>query len=90
MLNDRVSAGCTLIMTTHILEVANAWRRIGVISLGTAFGRRYPAEYEENGHNDNSSKDLFIALSRPPLHELSRRLEVVWPGTNSTGVAVNG
>jgi ABC-2 type transport system ATP-binding protein len=64
LLQDRVRAGCTVIMTTHILEVAERMAdRIGVIAGGTAGRRRHagrtaPAERR----NDTSLEDMFIAL----------------------------
>jgi ABC-2 type transport system ATP-binding protein len=64
LLTDRVRAGCTVIMTTHILEVAERMAdRIGVIASGRLVAEGTLAELRrENGHNDTSLEDLFIAL----------------------------
>jgi ABC-2 type transport system ATP-binding protein len=64
LLGDRVRAGCTVIMTTHILEVAERMAdRIGVIALGRLVAEGTLAELrQQNGHHDTSLEDLFIAL----------------------------
>src|SRR3989440_9736373 len=64
LLGDRVRAGCTVIMTTHILEVAERMAdRIGVIASGRLVAEGTLAELRrQNGHNDTSLEDLFIAL----------------------------
>ncbi len=64
LLNERVQAGCTVIMTTHILEVAERMAdRIGVIAAGRLVAEGTLAELrEQNGHTDTSLEDLFIAL----------------------------
>jgi ABC-type multidrug transport system ATPase subunit len=64
LLGDRVRAGCTVIMTTHILEVAERMAdRIGVIASGRIVAEGTLAELrQQNGHNDTSLEDLFIAL----------------------------
>jgi ABC-2 type transport system ATP-binding protein len=64
LLADRVRAGCTVIMTTHILEVAERMAdRIGVIASGRLVAEGTLAELrQQNGHNDTSLEDLFIAL----------------------------
>src|SRR2546423_541247 len=64
LLGDRVRAGCTVIMTTHILEVAERMAdRIGVIASGRLVAEGTLAELrQQNGHNDTSLEDLFIAL----------------------------
>jgi ABC-2 type transport system ATP-binding protein len=64
LLGDRVRAGCTVIMTTHILEVAERMAdRIGVIATGRLVAEGTLAELrQQNGHNDTSLEDLFIAL----------------------------
>jgi ABC-2 type transport system ATP-binding protein len=63
-LSDRVRAGCTVIMTTHILEVAERMAdRIGVIATGRLVAEGTLAELrQQNGHHDTSLEDLFIAL----------------------------
>ena len=62
LLTDRVRAGCTVIMTTHILEVAERMAdRIGVIAAGQLVAEGTLAELrQQNGHH--SLEDLFIAL----------------------------
>jgi ABC-2 type transport system ATP-binding protein len=64
LLRDRVRAGCTVIMTTHILEVAERMAdRIGVIATGRLVAEGTLAELrQQNGHHDTSLEDLFIAL----------------------------
>ena len=64
LLGDRVRAGCTVIMTTHILEVAERMAdRIGVIAAGRLVAEGTLAELrQQNGHTDTSLEDLFIAL----------------------------
>ena len=64
LLQDRVRAGCTVIMTTHILEVAERMAdRIGVIAAGRLVAEGTLAELrQQNGHNDTSLEDMFIAL----------------------------
>jgi ABC-2 type transport system ATP-binding protein len=64
LLGDRVRAGCTVIMTTHILEVAERMAdRIGVIAAGRLVAQGTLAELrQQNGGHDTSLEDLFIAL----------------------------
>ena len=64
LLQDRVRAGCTVIMTTHILEVAERMAdRIGVIASGRLVAEGTLAELrQQNGQNDTSLEDMFIAL----------------------------
>ena len=64
LLGDRVRAGCTVIMTTHILEVAERMAdRIGVIAAGRLVAEGTLAELrQQNGRTDTSLEDLFIAL----------------------------
>jgi ABC-2 type transport system ATP-binding protein len=64
LFGDRVRAGCTVIMTTHILEVAERMAdRIGVIATGRLVAEGTLAELrQQNGHHDTSLEDLFIAL----------------------------
>jgi ABC-2 type transport system ATP-binding protein len=64
LLAERVRAGCTVIMTTHILEVAERMAdRIGVIAAGRLVAEGTLDELrQQNGHNDTSLEDLFIAL----------------------------
>jgi len=64
LLAERVRAGGTVIMTTHILEVAERMAdRIGVIAAGRLVAQGTLDELrQQNGHNDTSLEDLFIAL----------------------------
>jgi ABC-2 type transport system ATP-binding protein len=64
LLSERVRAGCTVIMTTHILEVAERMAdRIGVIASGRLLAEGTLSELrQQNGHTDTSLEDLFIAL----------------------------
>jgi ABC-2 type transport system ATP-binding protein len=64
LLSERVGSGCTVIMTTHILEVAERMAdRIGVISAGKLLAEGTLAELrQQNGRNDTSLEDMFIAL----------------------------
>ncbi len=64
LLAARVRAGCTIIMTTHILEVAERMAdRIGVIASGRLVAEGTLAELrQQNGHTDTSLEDLFITL----------------------------
>jgi ABC-2 type transport system ATP-binding protein len=64
LLGERVRAGCTVIMTTHILEVAERMAdRIGVIAAGRLVAEGTLAELRrQNGHDDTSLEELFIAL----------------------------
>jgi ABC-2 type transport system ATP-binding protein len=64
LLQERVRAGCTVIMTTHILEVAERMAdRIGVIAAGRLIAEGTLAELrQQNGQNDTSLEEMFIAL----------------------------
>jgi len=64
LLSDRVRAGCTVIMTTHILEVAERMAdRIGVIAAGKLVAEGTLTELRQrNGRKDISLEELFIAL----------------------------
>jgi len=64
LLGDRVRAGCTVIMTTHILEVAERMAdRIGVIAAGRLVAEGTLTELrQQNGRHDTSLEELFIAL----------------------------
>lgn len=64
LLQERVQAGCTVIMTTHILEVAERMAdRIGVIAAGKLIAEGTLAELrQQNGQGDTSLEDMFVAL----------------------------
>ncbi len=63
-LADRVAKGSTVIMTTHILEIAERMAdRIGVISSGRLVAEGTLTELrQQNGRTDTSLEDVFIAL----------------------------
>ncbi len=64
LLGERVRGGCTVIMPTHILEVAERMAdRIGVIAAGRLVAEGTLAELrQQNGRTDTSLEDMFIAL----------------------------
>jgi ABC-2 type transport system ATP-binding protein len=64
LLQERVRSGCTVIMTTHILEVAERMAdRIGVIAKGQLVAEGTLDELRrQNGRTDTSLEDMFIAL----------------------------
>jgi ABC-2 type transport system ATP-binding protein len=64
LLGERVRNGDTVIMTTHILEVAERMAdRIGVIAAGRLVAEGTLAELrQQHGRADLSLEDLFIAL----------------------------
>lgn len=64
LLSERVRGGCTVIMTTHILEVAERMAdRIGVIAAGRMIAEGTLSELRaQNGPDHTSLEDLFIAL----------------------------
>jgi ABC-2 type transport system ATP-binding protein len=64
ILQQRVHAGCTVIMTTHILEVAERMAdRIGVIVAGRLVAEGTMTELRaQNGEGDSSLEDMFVAL----------------------------
>lgn len=64
LLQARVQAGCTVIMTTHILEVAERMAdRIGVIASGRLIAEGTLAELRrQNGQGDISLEEMFVAL----------------------------
>jgi ABC-2 type transport system ATP-binding protein len=64
LLQDRVRMGCTVIMTTHILEVAERMAdRIGVIVAGKLIAEGTLNELrEQGGERHTSLEDMFVAL----------------------------
>jgi ABC-2 type transport system ATP-binding protein len=64
VLRERVAAGGTVIMTTHILEVAERMAdRIGVIAGGRLIAEGSLAELRRKaGKGDDSLEDTFLAL----------------------------
>lgn len=68
VLLERVRQGCTIIMTTHILEVAERMaERIGVIAAGRLIAEGTLDELRQRAGNDHSSlEDIFLELVNPP------------------------
>jgi ABC-2 type transport system ATP-binding protein len=64
MLRDRVAAGCSVIMTTHILEVAERMAdRVGVMSHGRLLAEGTPDELRRQaGAGLATLEDTFLAL----------------------------
>ena len=64
LLQERVRSGCTVIMTTHILEVAERMAdRIGVIASGRLVAEGTLGELRRrNGRDDTSLEEMFITL----------------------------
>ncbi|MEQ1717156.1 MAG: ABC transporter ATP-binding protein [Hyphomicrobium sp.] len=64
VLKDRVAAGATVIMTTHILEVAERMaERIGVIAGGRLIAEGTLAELSTKAGQDNGTlEEIFLAL----------------------------
>ncbi|MBR1222559.1 ABC transporter ATP-binding protein [Bradyrhizobium sp. U87765 SZCCT0131] len=64
LLQARVRAGCTVIMTTHILEVAERMAdRIGVIAAGRLIAEGTLAELRQrSGEAETTLEEMFVAL----------------------------
>jgi ABC-2 type transport system ATP-binding protein len=64
VLTDRVRAGCTVIMTTHILEIAERMAdRIGVIAGGRLVAEGTLQELREReGRGDSCLEELFLSI----------------------------
>ncbi|MBV9824430.1 MAG: ABC transporter ATP-binding protein [Alphaproteobacteria bacterium] len=64
MLRDRVAAGCTVLMTTHILEVAERMAdRVGVMAEGRLIAEGTLDELRERaGAGSATLEDTFLAL----------------------------
>ena len=64
VLTERVRAGATVIMTTHILEIAERMAdRIGVISGGRLIAEGTLAELRERvGSGDTTLEEMFLAI----------------------------
>ena len=64
MLTARVHAGATVIMTTHILEIAERMAdRIGVISTGRLIAEGTLRELRERiGTGDTPLEELFLTI----------------------------
>ena len=67
VLAERVQAGCTVIMTTHILEVAERMaERIGVIASGKLIAEGTLEELRRRaGKNNSTLEDIFLDLVGP-------------------------
>ncbi len=68
VLLERVRQGCTIIMTTHILEVAERMaERIGVIAAGRLIEEGTLDELRQRaGKGDSSLEDIFLDLVNAP------------------------
>jgi len=66
LLAERVAAGATVILTTHILEVAERLAdRIGIIRAGRLVAEGTLAELRHSrGAADASLEDMFLALAQ--------------------------
>jgi ABC-2 type transport system ATP-binding protein len=64
MLRDRVDAGCSVVMTTHILEVAERMAdRVGVMAGGKLIAEGTPDELQRQaGAGFTTLEDTFLAL----------------------------
>jgi ABC-2 type transport system ATP-binding protein len=64
VLTDRVRAGCTVIMTTHVLEIAERMAdRIGVISHGRLVAEGTLGELRARiGKGDSTLEDMFLSI----------------------------
>jgi ABC-2 type transport system ATP-binding protein len=64
VLADRVAKGCTVIMTTHILEIAERMAdRIGVIARGRLIAEGTLSELREtSGRSGATLEDMFLAI----------------------------
>jgi ABC-2 type transport system ATP-binding protein len=64
VLTERVRAGCTVIMTTHILEIAERMAdRIGVIAGGRLVAEGTLQELREReGRGDSCLEELFLSI----------------------------
>jgi ABC-2 type transport system ATP-binding protein len=67
LLADRVKAGATVILTTHILEVAERMAdRIGIIRAGRLVAEGTLAELQAANTRDATLEELFLALATDP------------------------
>ncbi len=69
ILGDRVRAGSTIVLTTHILEVAERLAdRIGIISKGqlVAEGTLHELQDRAGGGHGSSLEEVFLELTREP------------------------
>jgi ABC-2 type transport system ATP-binding protein len=64
VLTDRVRAGCTVIMTTHILEIAERMAdRIGVVARGRLVAEGTLGELRNRiGTGDSTLEELFLSI----------------------------
>ena len=64
VLADRVRAGCTVIMTTHVLEIAERMAdRIGVIAKGRLVAEGTLSELRGRvGNGDSTLEDMFLSI----------------------------
>jgi ABC-2 type transport system ATP-binding protein len=74
VLRDRLHEGCAVIMTTHILDVAERMAdRIGVIDQGPLIAEGTLAELRDkvgskgSSPGDASLEEVFLSLTAPPI-----------------------
>lgn len=69
VLSERVQAGCTVIMTTHVLEVAERMAdRIGVISHGRLVAEGTLAELRGRiGTGNSTLEEIFLSIVEPEV-----------------------
>ncbi|MFV0294952.1 MAG: ABC transporter ATP-binding protein, partial [Hyphomicrobiaceae bacterium] len=67
LLAQRVKAGATIVLTTHILEVAERLAsRIGIVAGGRLVAEGTFAELKASAGRDHSTlEDVFLSLTRP-------------------------
>ncbi len=67
VLSDRVRAGCTVIMTTHVLEIAERMAdRIGVIAHGRLVAEGTLNELRTRiGTGDSTLEEMFLSIVEP-------------------------
>ena len=91
VLRERVRAGSTVIMTTHILEVAERMAdRIGVIASGRLIAEGTLDELRRQaGNGDSSLEEIFLALVAQDSrrHEPTRQPRLVRPPRTAARLA---
>ena len=65
LLLERARAGCTIVLTTHILEIAERLaERISIIARGRIVAQGTMAELRGEGGGDATLEDIFLELTR--------------------------
>ncbi len=72
ILSDRVQTGCTVIMTTHVLEIAERMAdRIGVIARGRLVAEGTLNELRDRiGTGDSTLEDIFLSIVEPDVETI--------------------